>query len=96
MNRPLTIPTRRRPISPGKILLREFLVEQCCLRGLRIEGRQFLHDVVIVAAAPRAQLPAIELDNARRQPLKEGAIVGHEHDGSRVLGEKRLQPGDRL
>ena len=47
-----------------------------------------------VVAGPRRQLAAIELDDPRRQPLQERAVVGDEHHGAVVLGEKALEPLD--
>ena len=47
-----------------------------------------------VVARPRGQAAAIDLDDARRQPLQECPIVGHEHDRAGVLREKFLEPVD--
>jgi addiction module HigA family antidote len=44
MNRPLTIPTRRRPVTPGEILLREFL------QPLRITQSAFAKHIGITNA----------------------------------------------
>ena len=49
-----------------------------------------------VVAGPRRQPAAIELDDPRRQPLEERAIVRHEDDGAAILGEEGFEPGDRL
>ena len=47
-----------------------------------------------VVAGPRAELPAIDLDDARRDALDEGPVVCHEDDRAGILCEKRLEPED--
>ena len=44
-----------------------------------------------VVAGPRRQPAAIELDDARREPLEERAVVGDEHDRAVVVGEEALR-----
>jgi hypothetical protein len=52
--------------------------------------------VIVVIAGPGAQPPAVELDNARRQPPHEGAVVADEQQRPGELGHVVLQPGDGL
>ena len=49
-----------------------------------------------VVAGPRGQPPAIEFDDAGRQLLEEGAVVGDEEHGAGVVGQLRLEPRDGL
>ena len=70
------------------------LVELLLLHGLVGEPLLFPAQKRLVVAGPRRELPAIDLDDARREPLEERAIVRDEHDGARVLGQERLEPRD--
>src|SRR5258706_47523 len=49
-----------------------------------------------VIAGPRRQLPAIELDDPRREPPEKRAIVRDEHDCARVTREEILEPDDGI
>ncbi len=42
------------------------------------------------------EAPAIEFDDAGRQPLQERAVVGDEEHRAGVIGQQRLEPGDGL
>ena len=43
-----------------------------------------------------AQHAAVELDDARRDGVEEGAVVRHDHDAALEADEQLLEPGDRV
>ena len=89
-------PPRLDALAHPHFLFGELLVE-LVREHLLVGERLFLAPQVGgVVARPRRQLAAIELDDPRRQPLEERAVVGDEHHGAFVLGEKALEPLDRL
>ena len=68
--------------------------------ALRKRGGRALPDrlglqVVVVVALVREKLAAIEFRDARRHPLQEVAVVGHEQAGPGGGGEILRQPGER-
>ncbi len=65
----------------------------CCTASLASHS-SFRRRNVCVVAGPRRQPAAIDLDDARREPLEERAIVRDEHDGAGIVGEERLEPRD--
>ena len=75
-------------------LARHLLVELRVGQLLVGEPLLFLALERRVVAGPRRQAAAIELDDPRRQPLEERAVVRDEDDGAAVVGEEGLEPGD--
>ena len=49
-----------------------------------------------MVARPRRQLTAIQLDDPRREALQKRAVVGDEEDRAGILGEKVLEPRNRV
>ena len=54
-----------------------------------------LDDVLVVAERVADELAVLELDDLAADRADEGAIVRHQHERARVLGEVRLEPLDR-
>ena len=83
------------PAQPH-LFLGQLLVELLVGHRLAVEPLLLLAQERGVVAGPRGELAAIELDDARGQPLEERAVVGHEQHGAGVVGEERLEPLDGL
>jgi len=64
----------------------------------RLVGERFVlpPEIRRVVAGPRREVAAIQLDDPRRHPLEEGAIVRDEHHRARILQEECLEPFDRV
>ena len=77
-----------------RLLLQQLLVEPLELASLGIEGRLLLLQVVRIAARPRREAAAIELDDACGDRGEEGAVVGDEEDGARIALQVFLEPAD--
>ena len=75
--------------------LRQTLVELVLLAtpSLASHSSFFLHEGGIVAR-PGRQRAAIDLDNARGEPLQERAVVRDEDERAAVVRQKALEPGD--
>ena len=89
-------PPRLDALAQPHFLLGQPLVELLLPDRLVGEPLVLLAEERRVVARPRRQPAAIELDDARREPLEERAIVRDEDDGAGVLGQKRLEPRDRV
>ncbi len=60
-----------------------------------LEARVALDHVLVVARTGSAtNLPSSSSTISRQVALDEGAVVRHQHEGARVLGQVRLQPLD--
>ena len=89
-------PPRLDALPQPDFFLREPLVELVVLDGFVGEPFFLPPQERRVVARPGREPPAIELDDARRQALKERAVVRDEHDRPGVLREEALEPGDGL
>jgi len=78
------------------LLLGQLLVELLVGDRLALQPGRLLLQKRRVAAGPRGETAAVELDDAGRQPLEERAVVGDEQHGAGVLGQERLEPLDCL
>ena len=93
------------PLVPGaagldaapepRLLECKLLVEQRRLCGLDLGLVLARHQVGVVTRIVAAQLAAIEIEDAGRQPAQELAIVGHEHERAAPFAHDRLEPFDR-
>ena len=87
-------------LLPGQVAADEVLglVDVLLLplvRGVRaLEPRVALDDVLVVAERVADELAVLELDDLAADRADEGAIVRHQHERARVLGEVALQPLD--
>ncbi len=87
-------PPRLDALTQPRFLLRQALVELFLRDRLVGQPLVLLSKERRVVAGPRGEPSAIDLDDARRDPLEERAVVGDEHERARILGEKRLEPED--
>ncbi len=75
-------------------LLGELLVEQGVGGFLRGQLLFLVHQEAGVIAVPVDQVATVQLQNAGRQVLQEGAVVGDEQHGTVEAGQGFFQPGD--
>ena len=87
-------PARLDALADPDLLLGEELVELRVLLLLRGEQLRLPHQVLVVRAGVRTQLAAVEVDDARREALEEGSVVGDEEHGPTELQQQLLELGD--
>ncbi len=81
-------------LADPHLFLRQPLVEQRVLARLVRELRGFLFRVVVVIAGPAAELPAVEIDDARGNAVDEGAVVADEQQRAAEFQQQLFQPLD--
>ena len=84
------------PLLHPDLFLRQQLVGASARQRL---GRELLclpRLVGVVGAGIAAQHAAIELDDAGRDRVEEGAVVGDHHDAALEADQQLLEPGDRV
>ena len=89
----------RRASTPWRIhtsSCASFLSNSAACFASTSSAARFCTHVVVVAARPRAQLPAIEFDDARRQAAHESAIVADEQQRAGEIQHHVFEPGDGL
>ena len=76
---------------PG-FFLRQFFIEQAVAPGFRLQPVFLFQQKFLIAVRPVGEAPAIQFQDAGRQPLQEGPVVGHKHDAARKSVNPVLQP----
>ena len=87
---------RLHALADPHLFLRQLLVEQ---RGVLRFGRELLRllpRVGVVVAVPAGERAAIQLDDARRDAVDEGAVVADAQQRAGEAEQQLLQPLDRL
>ncbi|MEI2745743.1 MAG: hypothetical protein V9G22_10010 [Ottowia sp.] len=77
-----------------RLLLREQLVGGDAAHGLVVGALLLAAEVVLVVAGPRRQPAAVELEDARREPAQERAVVRDEQRRLLALEQVLLEPLD--
>ena len=81
--------------DPG-FFLRQLLVEQRVVARLGFELGGTRLEVFSIVPGPARQLAAIEIDDARCQPLQEAAVMGNEYQAAVEPEQQVFQPQDRV
>ena len=89
-------PARLDALPQPRFLLRQLLVEPFELARLGLERGRLLLEVGGVAARPRREAAAIELDDPRGERRQEGAIVRDEEERAWITAQVFLEPADRV
>ena len=79
-----------------RLFLLELLVESIERQPVRILGLRLLVQIAGVGTRPGRQLPAVEIDDTRRERREERAVVRHEQQRAGELAQVVLQPADRV
>src|SRR3546814_18935270 len=100
------ISTRTDTLFPYTTLFRSLADPDFFLRHLLVEQRDFLRfsvqaflaaaQVVVVVAGPAAELAAVELDDARRQPSQERTVMRDEQQRAIPVGKDVPDPRNRI
>ena len=89
-------PPRLDALAQPRFLTRQPLVELLLRKSLSRQPLLPFPKKGLVVAGPRGQLPAVDFDDARGDPLEEGAVVRDEEQRAGKLGEEGFQPDNRV